>query len=113
MVQRGAIFLTIAVAATLGVALAFSGGDAATERLVQKEMPAETAAAQPELGSASLVPPVPGVAPAPKTRGLSARTAQSYSNKCRVPDGSICYVQAQPVGSSCTCPGNQSGIIVW
>lgn len=111
MVLRGAIFLTTAVAATLGVAIAFTGGDAPAERVVQKEtLPVPVQEPRPAVTSAN---PAPGSTPAPKTRGLTSRSAQSYSNKCRVPDGSICYVQARPVGSPCTCPGNQSGIIVW
>ena len=52
-----------------------------------------------------------------KSRGLSFKTAQTHSNNCRIPDGSICYVAAARVGSTCRCPGSSSsssisGIIV-
>ena len=36
---------------------------------------------------------------------------QDYSTKCQTPSG-ICFVEAQPVGSPCTCPNNQNGTII-
>ncbi|MCV6585984.1 MAG: hypothetical protein OIF47_10660, partial [Marinibacterium sp.] len=40
-----------------------------------------------------------------------ARISQSYSNRCRIPDGVICYVAAKTVGSDCSCKG-VAGVIV-
>ncbi len=105
---RGAIFLTVAALTMVGAGYAWIGDDMGAAD--GQEPPLQ--APQSEMPLAN-VTSLPTLTPMPKTRGLGNITAQSYSNKCRVPDGSICYVQAQPVGSSCTCPGNQTGIVVW
>lgn len=118
-VVRGAIAVAVAAALALGAALVLTdGGETGAMLQTADPAPAQGVQAQPEPAAPerpvaeAVAPPPP--APQMKTRGIGAKqTAQSYSNKCRVPDGSICYVQAQPVGSSCTCPGDQNGIIVW
>lgn len=74
-------------------------------------IPAQSAA-MTSLGLLSGDAPAQPQKSVPKTRGLEFKSAQTHSNKCRIPDGSICYVAAQPVGSSCDCPGNQPGLIV-
>lgn len=74
-------------------------------------LPASTAGVSSLSATESTAPAQP-LQNAPKTRGLDFKSAQTHSNKCRIPDGSICYVAAQPVGSTCDCPGDQQGLIV-
>lgn len=118
---RGAILLAVAGLVAAGIGFAWTVGDtpfskSGTAELASATM--ETAPIEPiETVSSAPAAVAPQAAtvmePMPKTRGLSSTLAQSYSNKCRIPDGSICYVAAQPVGASCECPGSIKGVIVW
>lgn len=117
---RGAILLAVAglVAAGIGFAMTAGGSKFAEPQAVaiasKSTQPVEVSAS---VVSASVAPPeafvaAPNAAPVLKTRGLSAEVAQT-SSKCRIPDGTICYVPAQPIGAPCQCPGNSNGVIVW
>ncbi|MDK3073712.1 hypothetical protein QO034_11365 [Sedimentitalea sp. JM2-8] len=119
---RGAILLAVAGLVAAGLGFAWTGGEtpfstSGAAKLASTAMetaPIEPLRIEPQAAPARVAPQA-GTAPEPmpKTRGLSSDLAQSYSNKCRIPDGSICYVAAQPVGASCECPGSKKGVIVW
>jgi hypothetical protein len=123
------MMLAVAAFVAAGIGYAFVGGTT----LRPTSDTAKIAAVQTGSGDNDSAPMAPSVAmpapvsaapqvqsfqeAAPKTRGLSSVVAQSYSNKCQIPDGSICYVAAQQVGAYCECPGSGnnviSGVIIW
>lgn len=117
---RGAIAVSVAAALVVGAGYALTGGFEAKaardapQPAASVAAPAPTDPAKPDAQTQASARATPTAPVQMKTRGLGAsKIAQQFSNKCRVPNGSICYVQAQPVGSTCNCPGNQNGIIVW
>jgi hypothetical protein len=117
-VVRAVSVMGFLVVAIVAVGLGLKSAD--TDVQVEDTMPVATSVEPAPNGAVSiparqvsLDAALKATEPTAKTRGLSTQTTQNVSNKCRVPTGSVCYVRAKIVGSSCNCPGVlDAGVII-